>query len=256
MDNTIDIYCERIDPTFWAEPLNAVSNGAFLIAAFAAGYLVWQRRPAAISIFWPLINETAIIKKKSLLAKSLSMNRFLYRIFLCILLFFSVTPAFSENNLDDISKYTGSLTMTVSELPKFEDFPIETTVFTNAPLDLSSTSEEKTYKTRLMEYSKGPPNFAGIYRIVSIGCGSNCQRNWIINLKTGKILKDSYIQSTSHGLLYTTNSRLLIGNPPYRWADTNVTKDFNSQSLIGFFVLDLDKQELEPIRQLRMEGLF
>jgi len=33
----IDIYCERTAPGFWDEPLNAVSNGAFLIAAIAAG---------------------------------------------------------------------------------------------------------------------------------------------------------------------------------------------------------------------------
>ncbi len=29
----IDIYCERMGPQFWAEPVNAVTNGAFLIAA-------------------------------------------------------------------------------------------------------------------------------------------------------------------------------------------------------------------------------
>ena len=29
----IDIYCERLEPGLWAEPLNAVSNSAFLIAA-------------------------------------------------------------------------------------------------------------------------------------------------------------------------------------------------------------------------------
>lgn len=30
----IDAYCERLDPTFWAEPVNAVTNAAFLIAAW------------------------------------------------------------------------------------------------------------------------------------------------------------------------------------------------------------------------------
>jgi hypothetical protein len=29
----IDIYCERMGPQFWAEPVNAVTNAAFLIAA-------------------------------------------------------------------------------------------------------------------------------------------------------------------------------------------------------------------------------
>jgi len=30
---SVDLYCERTDPGFWAEPLNAVSNAAFLVAA-------------------------------------------------------------------------------------------------------------------------------------------------------------------------------------------------------------------------------
>ena len=29
----VDGYCERVDPSFWAEPVNAVTNAAFLLAA-------------------------------------------------------------------------------------------------------------------------------------------------------------------------------------------------------------------------------
>lgn len=29
----LDLYCERTDPLFWSEPLNAISNGAFIVAA-------------------------------------------------------------------------------------------------------------------------------------------------------------------------------------------------------------------------------
>lgn len=36
MNRYIDIYCERMEPGLWAEPLNAVSNIAFFIAAFFA----------------------------------------------------------------------------------------------------------------------------------------------------------------------------------------------------------------------------
>lgn len=36
-------YCERLGPDFWSEPLNAVTNAAFLVAALLA-YLVWQRK--------------------------------------------------------------------------------------------------------------------------------------------------------------------------------------------------------------------
>lgn len=39
----IDGYCERTSPEFWAEPLNAITNGAFLVAALVA-YLAARRR--------------------------------------------------------------------------------------------------------------------------------------------------------------------------------------------------------------------
>jgi hypothetical protein len=45
----IDLYCERIDASFWAEPANALSNGAFLIAA-AAAFWLWR---SAGSRDWP-----------------------------------------------------------------------------------------------------------------------------------------------------------------------------------------------------------
>lgn len=35
----VDSYCERLDMAFWAEPVNAVTNAAFLIAAF----IMWRR---------------------------------------------------------------------------------------------------------------------------------------------------------------------------------------------------------------------
>ncbi len=35
----IDGYCERLNPSYWAEPVNAVTNAAFLIAAF----VMWRR---------------------------------------------------------------------------------------------------------------------------------------------------------------------------------------------------------------------
>ncbi len=34
----IDLYCERTDPGFWAEPLNALSNIVFFIAGFLGLY--------------------------------------------------------------------------------------------------------------------------------------------------------------------------------------------------------------------------
>ena len=39
MTEQVDIYCERLDPSFWAEPLNAVTNLAFVVAAL----IMWPR---------------------------------------------------------------------------------------------------------------------------------------------------------------------------------------------------------------------
>ena len=43
----VDIYCERVGTTFWAEPINALTNLAFIIAALWGVWLIRQRaRPA------------------------------------------------------------------------------------------------------------------------------------------------------------------------------------------------------------------
>lgn len=50
-------YCERGgDPSFWAEPLNAISNGAFIIAGLIAAYqLARSKREDAAVFEWLLI---------------------------------------------------------------------------------------------------------------------------------------------------------------------------------------------------------
>ena len=40
--NPIDLYCERLGPSFWAEPVNVLTNVAFFVAAWAA-FRLWQR---------------------------------------------------------------------------------------------------------------------------------------------------------------------------------------------------------------------
>ncbi|WP_436500888.1 ceramidase domain-containing protein [Actinokineospora sp. HUAS TT18] len=47
----VDAYCERTDPSFWSEPANAVTNLAFLIAAFYAyRYAARGRVPASVAV--------------------------------------------------------------------------------------------------------------------------------------------------------------------------------------------------------------
>jgi hypothetical protein len=44
MHDYIDIYCERVDASLWSEPINALTNAAFFVAAWFA-YKLWQKSP-------------------------------------------------------------------------------------------------------------------------------------------------------------------------------------------------------------------
>jgi hypothetical protein len=58
--DAIDIYCERTDPAFWAEPVNALSNLGFLVAAGLA-YRHWRRSGTSDIAILGLIVLVALI---------------------------------------------------------------------------------------------------------------------------------------------------------------------------------------------------
>jgi hypothetical protein len=49
LTDTVIAYCERTDATFWAEPLNAITNAAFIAGAWALRRELSQRR----EVRWP-----------------------------------------------------------------------------------------------------------------------------------------------------------------------------------------------------------
>jgi hypothetical protein len=53
----LDLYCERTDASFWSEPVNAITNVAFLIAAVVAFHL-WRRGDRAD---WPVLALIAVV---------------------------------------------------------------------------------------------------------------------------------------------------------------------------------------------------
>lgn len=40
----VDLYCERLDPGFWAEPVNALSNLGFILVGIWYGHAAWRAR--------------------------------------------------------------------------------------------------------------------------------------------------------------------------------------------------------------------
>ncbi len=57
MDN-VDLYCERVGAGFWAEPINALTNIVFILAAWAAWHL--SRRSSTLSPGIWLLLATAV----------------------------------------------------------------------------------------------------------------------------------------------------------------------------------------------------
>ena len=60
MFETVDLYCERLSPGLWAEPINAFTNLSFLVAAFSSYYLA-KRYSALLPSIWMLIGLMALI---------------------------------------------------------------------------------------------------------------------------------------------------------------------------------------------------
>lgn len=51
LSKNIDIYCERLDFSFWAEPLNAITNLSFALAGLWGLYLYKQNASRWTKIF-------------------------------------------------------------------------------------------------------------------------------------------------------------------------------------------------------------
>ena len=56
----IDLYCERLGPGLWAEPINATTNVAFIIAAVAAWVLARQRNSLKPGMWILIILATTV----------------------------------------------------------------------------------------------------------------------------------------------------------------------------------------------------
>lgn len=99
-----------------------------------------------------------------------------------------------------------------SNIPTFESYPvIEDYKGKIAPVDLNSYPEACLYRTMLRNGVKSGPNFAGHYVVIPIGCGTDCQNQWVVNIKTGKVLARLL---TTIGAKYRLDSKLLILNAP------------------------------------------
>jgi hypothetical protein len=96
-------------------------------------------------------------------------------------------------------------------MPTFADYPARVSApAVPAPVDLSSLDGARRYRTRLREGAAEGPNFAGAFRFVSWGCGTECQSSMVVSSKTGRVFRAPTSQC---GYAFRKESRLLFVNP-------------------------------------------
>ncbi len=131
------------------------------------------------------------------------------RLMLALLLFSSVSIGQSGSN---------------NPAPRFSDFPSER-LFTGKPaVPVLTTELQRLFKTQIRLGMAKSANFAGRFRIIDWGCGSDCLNFVIADLKTGKVYDPPFKSlglldfsqpegsRTRKGLDYKPDSRLLVAD--------------------------------------------
>lgn len=118
------------------------------------------------------------------------------------------------------------------ELPKFEDYPVNSPPFTgnHSPIDFNSHPQANTFRDNLNYGIQYGPNFAQHYTIVTWGCGTLCEVFAIVDAYTGAVYFPGF--SSSVGLDFRLNSNLLIVNPPENLQSTTVPPGIETEYFI------------------------
>jgi hypothetical protein len=97
--------------------------------------------------------------------------------------------------------------------PGFQDYPVSEK-FTGkpAPVNLRSHPHAREFRTMLRETAKLGAIFTGHYAVNYWGCGTECIRIGIVDLKTGRAYVSQFFANV--GIATHIDSRLLIVAPP------------------------------------------
>ena len=102
---------------------------------------------------------------------------------------------------------------------RFEDFATAETLTGSRAVPVLRTKLQREFRSRILDGAKLPPNFAGHYRIVQWGCGSDCVDFVTVDLNTGDVYDppfnslwvDAFTERwRGEGLIHKVNSRLLV----------------------------------------------
>jgi hypothetical protein len=98
--------------------------------------------------------------------------------------------------------------------PSFSQYPARQVARRkSAPIHLERRTDAWLYRTVLREgYGDGQPDFAGHYRIVTWGCGTGCVAHAVVDVMTGRVIFDPFMDRAGAGAQFPiygfTDSRL------------------------------------------------
>lgn len=76
-----------------------------------------------------------------------------------------------------------------AELPRFEDYPVHEHWAGQAVRAKLRTRADRMYRTQFRTAAKEPPNFAGHFRVITWGCGTDCLQGGLIDLSNGQLFR-------------------------------------------------------------------
>jgi hypothetical protein len=74
-----------------------------------------------------------------------------------------------------------------SEVPPFSAYPALAEPEVLAPADLTSNPRAHRYRTLIRESDKEPINFAGVFTVSRVGCGTSCAFLVLVDRRDGKV---------------------------------------------------------------------
>ena len=118
-----------------------------------------------------------------------------------------------------VSKYLMAAPVSRNSEPQFSEFPAQTVKITSPKKPILSSNLARRYKTIISNSMADEPNFAGHYRVVAWGCGTDCRGFAIVNLLSGKTYTlpslesvDGVMGNDEDRLSYRPDSKLFVIN--------------------------------------------
>lgn len=116
-----------------------------------------------------------------------ALNR---RLCCAALLAFSLNAAAQPPATEDeeaYNEYTIRASHYPADAPRFGDYPARVYHGPLAPTRWQADAGSRMFRTRLKDWGKERPNFAGHYTMAMWGCGTDCTMFMIIDVRTGKV---------------------------------------------------------------------